>query len=65
MVLDIDRFRPKKGGNPQEVRENQKNRFSDESMVDKIIEADEKWIKGKLHQIHQFTSDLNSSALKI
>ena len=47
MVLDIDRFRPKKGGNPQEVRKNQKNRFLDESMVDKIIEADEKWIKAR------------------
>ena len=47
MVLDIDRFRPKKGGNPQEVREIQKNRFSDESIVDKIIEADEKWIKAR------------------
>ena len=51
MVLDIDRFRLKKGGNPQEVRENQKKRFLDESMVNKIVDADEKWIKGELHQI--------------
>ena len=51
MVLDIDRFRLKKGGNPLEVKENQKKRFSDEGMVDKIVDADEKWIKGKLHQI--------------
>ena len=51
MVLDIDRFRLKKGGNPLEVKENQKKRFSDEGMVDKIVDADEKWIKGKLHPI--------------
>ena len=54
MVLDIDRFRLKKGGNPQEVRENQKKRFLDEGMVDKIVDADEKWIKGELHQIENY-----------
>lgn len=47
MVLDIDRFRLKKGGNPQDVKENQKKRFSDEGMVDKIVDADEKWIKAR------------------
>ena len=46
MVLDIDRFRPEKGGNPQEVKENQRKRYSDESIVDKIVAADENWRKG-------------------
>jgi seryl-tRNA synthetase len=46
MVLDIDEFRPEKGGNPEKVRENQRKRFGDVSMVDKIIESDEKWRKG-------------------
>ena len=46
MVLDIDRFRPEKGGNPQEVRENQRKRYNDESIVDKIVAADETWRKG-------------------
>ena len=47
MVLDIDRFRPEKGGNPLEVKENQKKRFMDEMMVDKIIRADEKWRRSR------------------
>ena len=46
MVLDIDNFRLEKGGNPDKIRENQKKRFADVSMVDKIVEADEKWRKG-------------------
>ena len=48
MVLDIDEFRPEKGGNPDKIRENQKKRYCDVSMVDKIVEADEKWRKGEL-----------------
>ena len=31
MVLDIDQFRPEKGGNPDKIRENQRKRFSDVS----------------------------------
>ena len=46
MVLDIDQFRPEKGGNPDKIRENQRLRFSDVSMVDKIVQADENWRKG-------------------
>ena len=30
MVLDIDQFRPEKGGNPEKIKENQKKRFCDE-----------------------------------
>ena len=47
MVLDIDRFRPEKGGNPEAVKENQRKRFSDVAMVDKIVAADENWRKGE------------------
>merc|ERR1712025_1429337 len=43
MVLDIDEFRVEKGGNPDKIRENQRKRFCDEGMVDKIIECDNKW----------------------
>jgi seryl-tRNA synthetase len=46
MVLDIDELRPEKGGNPEKVRENQRKRFCDVSMVDKIMDHDEKWRKG-------------------
>jgi len=43
MVLDIDQFRPEKGGNPDKIRENQKNRFCDVGAVDKVIELDNEW----------------------
>ncbi len=47
MVLDIDEFRPEKGGNPDKIKENQKRRFASVEMVDKIVQADELWRKGK------------------
>ena len=47
MVLDIDEFRAEKGGNPDKIRENQRKRYCDVSMVDKIVDADEKWRKGE------------------
>ena len=43
MVLDIDQFRPEKGGNPDKVKENQKLRFWNVETVDKIIEYDNSW----------------------
>jgi len=43
MVLDIDQFRSEKGGNPEKIKENQKKRFKDEGMVDKIVEYDNLW----------------------
>lgn len=43
MVLDLDLFRADKGGNPDRIRENQKKRFKDVSLVDKVVEADAKW----------------------
>ena len=55
MVLDIDEFRPEKGGNPEKIRENQRKRFSDVTMVDKIVESDEKWRKGQLLKMMQST----------
>lgn len=47
MTLDIDAFRPEKGGDPEKVRENQKRRFADPAMVDKVVESDELWRKGR------------------
>ncbi|XP_050539081.1 serine--tRNA ligase, cytoplasmic [Daktulosphaira vitifoliae] len=43
MVLDLDLFRTEKGGNPDKIRENQKKRFKDPALVDKVVEADSKW----------------------
>ena len=45
MVLDIDLFRPEKGGDPVKMRENQAKRFKDVTLVDRVVEADAKWRK--------------------
>lgn len=45
MVLDLDLFRADKGGNPDMLRENQRKRFKDPGLVDKVIEFDEQWRK--------------------
>ena len=47
MVLDLDLFREDRGGNPAKIRENQGKRYKDASMVDKVINADSEWRKGK------------------
>ncbi|SBT70426.1 serine--tRNA ligase, putative [Plasmodium malariae] len=45
MVLDINLFRKEKGGNPERIKESERNRFHDEKNVDKVIEYDEQWRK--------------------
>ena len=48
MVLDIELFRADKGNDPFKVRENQAKRFKDVTLVDKVVEADDKWRRCKL-----------------
>eukprot|EP00092_Neocalanus_flemingeri_P016229 GFUD01017572.1.p1 GENE.GFUD01017572.1~~GFUD01017572.1.p1 ORF type:complete len:589 (+),score=191.09 GFUD01017572.1:135-1901(+) len=43
MVLDIDEFRVEKGGNPDKIKENQRKRFCDDEMVDRITHCDNLW----------------------
>lgn len=45
MVLDLDLFRPDKGGDPERVRANVRKRFDNEQSVDKIMELDAQWRK--------------------
>ena len=45
MTLDIDLFRPEKGGDPEKIRKNQERRFADPAMVDKVVKSDEEWRK--------------------
>jgi len=47
MTLDIDLFRLEKGGDPEKVRENQRQRYADPNMVDKVVTADEAWRKAR------------------
>jgi seryl-tRNA synthetase len=47
MVLDLDLFRPEKGGDPSKIRKNQERRFKDVNLVDKVVEKDVLWRKCK------------------
>ncbi|WKY08674.1 hypothetical protein Q1695_007867 [Nippostrongylus brasiliensis] len=47
MVLDMDLFREEKGGNPEMIRESQRNRYSDPAVVDRVIELDQAWRKAR------------------
>ncbi|KAK9504280.1 hypothetical protein O3M35_010649 [Rhynocoris fuscipes] len=43
MVLDLDLFRAEKGGDPDKIRKNQRDRFKDVGLVDKVVNNDQKW----------------------
>lgn len=45
MGLDIDLLRAEKGGDPESVRQSQKNRFKDVTLVDQVVEHDTAWRK--------------------
>lgn len=47
MVLDIDLFRVDKGGNPEIIFKNERDRFKDTKRVELVLEADENWRKCK------------------
>lgn len=49
MVLDLDLFRTDKGGDPEIVRETQRKRFKDVTLVDKLVAADTEWRKCEYH----------------
>ena len=46
-MLDITLFRVDQGGNPDMVRESQRRRYADVTLVDKVIEQDEEWRKSE------------------
>jgi hypothetical protein len=46
-MLDILLFRADQGGNPDLVRESQRKRYADVTLVDKVIEYDSEWRKSE------------------
>ena len=42
-MLDVILFRKDQGGNPDLVRESQRRRYADVTLVDKVIEIDTQW----------------------
>ncbi|KAL6774475.1 TSS2 [Auxenochlorella protothecoides x Auxenochlorella symbiontica] len=49
-MLDINIFRPEKGGDPEVVRESQRRRYADVALVDRVVELDSEWrdVRGRL-----------------
>ena len=47
MVLDIELFRADKGGDPEKIRDCQRKRYKDVTLVDRVVETDNKWRKCK------------------
>jgi seryl-tRNA synthetase len=47
MPIDINLLRVDAGGDPEKVKKSERDRFRDDSIVDQIIEIDNKWRKCK------------------
>jgi len=60
-MLDINLFREYKGGNPELIRESQRRRYADVTLVDKVIELDEVWrfTCGKVNNLKSFTNTIS------
>lgn len=48
-MLDINLFRLDKGGDPDKVRQSQRRRYADVTLVDQVIDADQKWRRAQNH----------------
>jgi len=49
MVLDIELFRPEKGGDPNKIRALQEKRFKSVKLVDEVVDNDTLWRQCKYH----------------
>eukprot|EP00899_Mesostigma_viride_P029479 jgi/Mesvir1/9716/Mv12187-RA.1 len=60
-MLDINLFRAEKGGNPDIVRESQRRRHKDVTLVDKVVELDKQWRESRfrLDKLNQEFNRLN------
>ena len=58
MVLDLDLFREDKGGDPERVRTNVRNRFDDVNAVDSVIALDKTWRQCR-HNLDQLNKAKN------
>jgi seryl-tRNA synthetase len=47
MPIDINLLRVDAGGDPEKLKKSESDRFRDDSIVDQIIEIDNKWRKCK------------------
>jgi seryl-tRNA synthetase len=58
-MLDINLFRVERGGNPDLIRESQRRRYADVTLVDQIIETDRQWrtTQHSLEQVNRINSE--------
>ena len=54
MPIDINLLRVDAGGDPERVKKSERDRFRDDSIVDQIIEIDNKWRKRKFRAHQKF-----------
>ncbi|KAG7400585.1 Cytosolic seryl-tRNA synthetase [Phytophthora boehmeriae] len=59
MPIDINRLRPERGGDPDAVRAEQKKRFLDVDIVDKVIALDEQW-RQKQGEVETISMKMNA-----
>ena len=64
MPLDIKSIRAYSGGDPEKVRESQRRRFADVTLVDKVIAEDEIWRK-LVQQVDDIKGDKNKKQKEI
>lgn len=66
-MLDINLFREDKGGNPELVRESQRRRFKDVSLVDQVLTLDSEWrtVRYELDNISKDRNSLNAKLKEI
>lgn len=66
-MLDINLFREDRGGNPEIVRESQRRRFKDVTLVDKVLELDEQWrtVRYELDNLSKRRNELNNAMKEI
>ncbi|XP_037271682.2 seryl-tRNA synthetase [Rhipicephalus microplus] len=64
MVLDLELFRADKGGDPEKIRQNQRRRFKDPGLVDKVVDADTVWRKLR-HQLDNWNKLKNLCSKEI
>ncbi|KAJ8572914.1 hypothetical protein K7X08_009425 [Anisodus acutangulus] len=57
-MLDINLFREDKGHNPEIIRESQRRRFADVSLVDEVIQLDKEW-RQRQFELDNLRKDFN------
>ena len=59
MPIDINLLRKEKGHDPEKVKQSQRERFADETLVDQVIELDELWRKAN-YKMETIKMEFNS-----